>query len=51
MRGQKTGKKTFSYFDQMEHPTGNCRKDQYDNIKGCQKFERATYTKEMNIIK
>ena len=43
MRDQKKGKKTFSYFNLMEHPTQNYRKIQYDNTKGCPKFGTATY--------
>ena len=48
MRGQKKGKKTFSYFDWLEHPTRFCRKNQYDNKKRYPKFGMATYKGNSN---
>ena len=51
MTPKKKGKKTLSYLDLSEHPTRNCRKNQYDNTKGCQKFGMATYMKDIVTIK
>ena len=51
MRGQKKGKKVFSYFDWWNIPHGIVEKNLYDNKKRYPKFGMITYTKEFVIIK
>ena len=48
MRGQKKEKKTLYWFDSMEHPTGNCGKNQYDNRIGGGVNLTTTYLCEGN---
>ena len=51
MRGQEKDNKILYKYNRVVYPTRNCRKNQYDNKKGCPKFEMATYTKEIVKIK